>query len=309
MLFSLPIGISFIFILFSPDIIDVFGQQDLPFNIAAVGDIGCNGNGKQTITSIADIEPNLVIFLGDLSYDTSLDCFLDQTKILEENGTSHVLLTIGNHDIGSGDGNPETKKQLMLHYKIPKEGYYSRTFEHNGSKILVVAMNFTGLEKEKNQNSNSEINNLEHEQFNFVKNELENSDAVYKIVISHAPFVSSECNSILKFFRLISCHSTLEEWNNSLFVKYHDLFKDTHVDIVLSGHNHNYQREEKDGINYIINGLGGRSQYKILEENDTHFSDVYGVLQLQFYPKVMEGKFIPNDDKYPERDRFKVKVS
>ena len=197
----------------------------------------------------------------------------------------------------------------MLHYKIPKEGYYSRTFEHDGSKILVVAMNFTGLEKEKYQNSNKDINNLENEQFNFVKNELENSEAVYKIVISHAPFVSAECNSILKFFRLVYCHSTLEEWNNSLFVKYHDLFKDTQVDIVLSGHNHNYQREEKDGINYVISGLGGRSQYKIMEENDSHFSDIYGYLQLQLYSELIEGKFIPNDDKYPERDQFKVKVT
>lgn len=309
MLFSLTIGISFIFILFPPDIIDVFGQKNIPFNVTAVGDIGCDDNGKQTISSIANIQPNLVIFLGDLSYDTSLDCFFDQTKILEENGTSHVLLTIGNHDIGSGDGNPETKKQLMLHYKIPKEGYYSRTFEHDGSKILVVAMNFTGLEKEKYQNSNSDINNLENEQFNFVKKELENSEAVYKIVISHAPFVSAECDSILKFFRLISCHSTLEEWNNSLFVKYHDLFKDTQVDLVLSGHNHNYQREEKDGINYVISGLGGRNQYKLMGENDSHFSDIYGYLLLQLYSELIEGKFVPNDDKYPERDHFKVKVS
>ncbi|CAN5798867.1 hypothetical protein BH23THE1_BH23THE1_29840 [soil metagenome] len=309
LLLSLTIGASFIFILFPSSTINVFGQYDIPFNVAAVGDIGCNDNGKQTISSIANFQPNLVIFLGDLSYDTSLACFFDQTKVLEENGTSHVLLAIGNHDIGSGDGNEETKKQLMLHYSIPKEGYYSRIFDHNKSKILVVAMNFTGLEKEKNQNNNSDINNLENEQFNFVKNELENSDAIYKIVISHAPFVSAECNSILKFFRLISCQSTLEEWNNSLFVKYHDLFKNTEVDMVLSGHNHNYQREEKDDINYVISGLGGRSQYKIMEENDTHFSDVYGFLQLQFYPEVIEGKFIPNDDEHQEIDRFNVKVS
>ncbi len=309
LLFCLIIGMSFIIILLLSSIPDVFGQQEIPLNVAAVGDIGCNDNGKQTISSIANIQPNLVIFLGDLSYDTSLACFFDQTKVLEENRTSQVLLAIGNHDIGSGDGNEETKKQLMLHYNIPKEGYYSKIFDKNGSKILVVAMNFTGLEEEDNQNSNSEKNNLENEQFSFVKNELEKSAAAYKIILSHAPFVSAECNSLLKFFRLISCHSTLEEWNNSLFVKYHDLFKNTGVDMVLSGHNHNYQREEKDGINYVISGLGGRSQYKIIEENDTHFSDVYGFLQLQFYPEFIEGKFIPNDNKYPERDRFNVKVS
>ena len=71
-IFSLTIGVTFIFILFLPSIIEVFGQQDIPFNVAAVGDISCNNNGKQTISMIANRHPNLVIFLGDLSYDKSL---------------------------------------------------------------------------------------------------------------------------------------------------------------------------------------------------------------------------------------------
>lgn len=308
LLFSLITITSFIIFLFPSSTIDIFGQNEIPFTIAAVGDIGCGSNGKQTISSIANTHPNLVIFLGDLSYDTSLSCFFDQTRVLKENGTSNVLLAIGNHDIGDNDGNAKTKEQLMSYYKIPKEGYYSRTFDQNGSKILVVAMNFTGLE-EKNQNSNDEINNLENYQLKFVEKELENSDAKYKIVISHAPFVSADCNSILKFFKLVSCHSTLEDRNNDLFVKYHEIFKNTGVNMVLSGHNHNYQREEKDGINYVISGLGGRSQYKMTEENETHFSDVYGIVQLQFYPNIIEAKFVPNDDQHPERDQFKVRVS
>ncbi len=288
-IFSLTIGVSFIFVLFLPSIMEVFGQQDIPNNVAAVGDISCNNNGKQTISMIANSHPNLVIFLGDLSYDKSLACFFEQTKVLENNGTTHVLVTIGNHDIDSGDGNRETKKQLLIHYNIPQVGYYSKTFDLDGSKILVVAMNFTGLEEQEEGNSAKNV--LENEQFNFVKHKSENSNATYKIVISYAPFVSAECNSILELFRIISCHSALEEWNNALFNKYHDLFKNTGVDMVLSGHNHNYQREEKDGINYIISGLGGRSQYKIFEENDTHFSDVYGFLELKFYVNHIEGKF------------------
>ena len=303
--FFLTFGVSFIFIPLLPSIIGVYGQQDIPFNVAAVGDISCNDNGKHVISSIANSRPNLVIFLGDLSYDTSLACFFDQTKVLENNGTGQVIVTIGNHDVDSGDGNAESKKQLMLHYDIPPQGYYSKTFDYNGSKIFVVALNFTGLEEQ--QVSDSEKNNLGNEQFSFVKHELENSDAKYKIVIGHAPFVSVECNSILKFLRIISCHSALEEWNNALFIKYHDLFKNTGVDLVLSGHNHNYQREEKDGVNYIVSGLGGRSQYKIAEPNDTHFSDVYGFLELKFHVNYIEGKFISAYDESMVRDRFTVK--
>ncbi|MEJ7641958.1 MAG: metallophosphoesterase [Candidatus Nitrosocosmicus sp.] len=284
---------------------EVFGQQDIPNNVAAVGDISCNSNGKQTISMIANSHPNLVIFLGDLSYDKSLACFFEQTKVLENNGTTHVLVTIGNHDIDSGDGNRETKKQLLIHYNIPQVGYYSKTFDLDGSKILVVAMNFTGLEEQEEGNSAKNV--LENEQLNFVKNKLENSNATYKIVISHAPFVSAECNSILELFRIISCHSALEEWNNALFNKYHDLFKNTGVDLILSGHNHNYQREEKDGMNYIVSGLGGRSQYHIVEPNDTHFSDVYGFLELKFYVNYIEGKFTSTGGGSMDRDKFTVK--
>ncbi len=257
---------------------------------------------------MANNHPNLVLFLGDLYYDNSLSCFFEQTKVLENNETeTNVLVTIGNHDIDNGDGNKETKKELMIHYNIPATGYYSKTFDHDGSKILVVAMNFTGLEEQ--QEGNKEKNSLEIEQYNFVKNQLENSNATYKIMISHAPFVSAECNSLLKFFRITSCHNPLEEWNNDLFTKYHTLFKNTGVDMVLSGHNHNYQREEKDGITYIISGLGGRSQYKLMDENDTHFASAYGFLQLKFYPKFVEGKFILNDPESKGGDNFTIKAN
>jgi predicted MPP superfamily phosphohydrolase len=287
---------------------NVFAQQDNSFNVAAVGDISCNNNGKQTILSIANNHPDLVLFLGDLSYEKSLSCFFDQTKVLENSKTDDgVLVTVGNHDIDNDDVNEYTKKQLMTHYNIPQAGYYSKTFDNHGGKILVVVMNFTGLEEQ--QERNNQKTSLEGEQFNFVKKELENSNSTYKIVISHAPFVSAECNSILKFFKLTLCHNPLEKWNNTLFTRYHTLFKNTGVDIVLSGHNHNYQRQEKDDVTYIISGLGGRSQYKIMDENDTHFANTYGFLQLKFHPEFIEGKFISNDDETKDKDSFTIKVN
>jgi predicted phosphodiesterase len=307
MIVSLTIAGSFVFILTLSSINNTFGQQDNSFNVAAVGDIGCNNNSEQTISSIANNHPDLVLFLGDLFYDESLSCFLDQTKVLEDETNNNVLFTIGNHDINSGDGNEETKNELMIHYNIPSTGFYSKTINQDGIKILVVAMNFTGLEEQ--QKRNEQKTSLEKEQYDFVKSVLENSDAKYKIVIGHAPFVSAECNSLLKFFRLTSCHSPLEEWDNILFTKYHILFKNTGVDLILSGHNHNYQREEKDGINYIISGLGGRSQYKLIDEDGSHFSNAYGFLEIKIHPEFVEGKFIPNDKETKDRDNFTVKAN
>jgi phosphodiesterase/alkaline phosphatase D-like protein len=60
-----------------------FARQDNSFNVTVVGDVSCNKNGKQTISSMTNNHPNLVLFLGDLYYDNSLSCFFDQIKILK----------------------------------------------------------------------------------------------------------------------------------------------------------------------------------------------------------------------------------
>ena len=281
-------------------IFEAFGQvENKTFDIGVVGDLGCGANGQKTISSIQNPKPNLVIFLGDLAYTSDLKCFFTQTTNLENNNTgSQVLAVIGNHDIDTKDGNKVTKKQLMDHYKIPLTGYYSKTFD-NG-KILVIGMNFTGLEEKDKVSKNV----LENDQYAFVKKTLENSNATFKIIASHAPFISHNCTI---FFIISSCHESLDKWANAIFSKYHELFKNTGVKLVLSGHNHNYQRSEKDNITYIISGLGGQSQYKISHPGNQMFADMYGFLNLSFSNKTIEGKFIDNNGNI-QKDTFKIQA-
>ena len=152
-------------------------------------------------------------------------------------------------------------------------------------------MNFTELERK----DSAAINILNTDQYAFVKHTLENSNATHKIIASHAPFISQDCTNIS------SCHKPLENWGNATFTKYHELFKNSGVKLVLSGHNHNYQRAEKDGVTYIISGLGGESQYPVQQKTESHFDDVYGYLHLTFNKDSIDGKFIPNN-----KDPFKI---
>jgi predicted MPP superfamily phosphohydrolase len=292
------IGISFIFILISLNLFEAFGQiENKTFNIDAAGDLGCGDNGQKTISAIQNTKPNLVIFLGDLAYTSDLKCFFNQTNNLENNNTrSQVLAAIGNHDIDSSDGNIVTKKEVMDHYKIPLTGYYSKIFD-NG-RILVIGMNFTGLE----QKDNIDKNILGNDQYAFVKKTLENYNATFKIIASHAPFISQDCSS----FIISTCHDSLDKWASTIFDKYHELFRNTGVKLVLSGHNHNYQRVEKDGITYVISGLGGQSKYKISNPGNHMFADVYGFLNLSFNNKSIEGKFIDNNGNM-YKDMFTIK--
>jgi hypothetical protein len=78
------------------------------------------------------------------------------------------------------------------------------------------------------------------------------------------------------------------------------------ADVVLNGHDHNYQRfapqdpegraDPKDGIRQFVVGTGGRSHYEILDpiaNTEVYNADTYGVLKLTLHPKSYEWRFLP----------------
>jgi hypothetical protein len=78
------------------------------------------------------------------------------------------------------------------------------------------------------------------------------------------------------------------------------------VDVVLNGHDHNYQRfapqdpegraDPEDGIRQFVVGTGGRSTYQIsqpIANTEVYNDDTYGVLELTLRPKRYEWRFVP----------------
>ncbi len=78
------------------------------------------------------------------------------------------------------------------------------------------------------------------------------------------------------------------------------------VDVVLSGHEHNYERfapqdpngraDPKRGIREFVVGTGGYYHYPIVEpiaHSKTHNDHTYGVLKLTLHPKGYEWRFVP----------------
>jgi len=47
------------------------------FNFAAAGDWGCTDDTTNTVNNILDKNPQLVLGLGDFSYEDSADCWFD----------------------------------------------------------------------------------------------------------------------------------------------------------------------------------------------------------------------------------------
>ncbi len=86
----------------------------------------------------------------------------------------------------------------------------------------------------------------------------------WKIVIAHAPPYSSGLHGSTDWMRW-----PYREWGAS---------------IVLSGHNHLYERLLVDGFPYLVNGLGGFLRYRFnapLAESLVRYNDDYGALRVE----------------------------
>src|SRR5215211_7606288 len=74
------------------------------FNIAAVGDWGCNSNTDKTVNSIKTQSPELILGLGDYSYESSADCWLDTIEPIYDydpqtnRNANNMQISIGNHE-------------------------------------------------------------------------------------------------------------------------------------------------------------------------------------------------------------------
>ena len=183
------------------------------FNFVVAGDFGCGDESDNTIQGMVKKDPEVVIALGDLSYNKSSACWLSSVKPLDSPG--RIKISIGTHDV--------TKKMTkyndyLRHFNMTKP-YYS--FDYQNVHFLAMATA-----------KNSVIPYLKgSEQYNFVKEDLAKAHANESIdwimVYSFRPFYTSLTHHL---------------GQPILPVTYHPLFDLYGVDIVLQAHNHNYQR-------------------------------------------------------------------
>jgi hypothetical protein len=201
------------------------------FNFVAAGDFGCSKNANRTITNMLVREPEVVIGLGDLSYQKTADCWFDLVSPLDTDGRLKIA-------IGDNEMFPVKFSEYMKHFKMDSPFY---SFDYGNVHFLSMA---TAKNKVIPYNETSE-------QYEFVKNDLkrvhENKSINWIIVYSFRTFYSSN-----------TTHPGLDELQDL----YHPLFDKYGVDIVLQAHNHNYQRT------YPLNYNESRAFTPIITDGD-----------------------------------------
>lgn len=186
-------------------------QDFQPFNIVAAGDFGCGKNANKTVVNMLARQPEIVLALGDLSYEKSPDCWFDLFSPLDTDGRIKIAL-------GDNEMFKPKLAAFMNHFNMTKP-YYS--FDYNNAHFLAMATA-----------KNKDIPYLaDSEQYEFVEKDLKkahgNKDIDWIIVFQFRTFYSSN-----------TTHPGLDALQDT----YHQLFTKYGVDLVLQAHNHNYQR-------------------------------------------------------------------
>jgi hypothetical protein len=272
------------------------------FSMAAVGDWGCTSNTDKTVKKISSEKPNIVLALGDYSYEPSADCWLKAVKPIDD----ITKITIGNHE----DSPNEDLDAYMSNFGMNKQFY---SFTKNNVHFVVMATEIP-------YKSGSD-------QYKFVVNDLSKAstdkNVDWIVVFMHrimytSPTSCSSCGAL----------SDLRE-------TYHPLFDKYGVDFVLQGHAHDYQRsyplqyDQKDeedpivtdknsgkyndpkGEIYAIVGTGGEDLHAlkskssfIASQNDARFGHLNLDTSKSATTKILNGQFIGNDGKI--MDEFQI---
>ena len=211
------------------------------FNFAAVGYWACNPNTTYTVKQIQNKEPELVLALGDLSYEKTGSCWLNQTSSI----INKLKIAMGNHEHGE-EGDPTVLQvQYKNHFGLSNT-YYSFDY-HN--------VHFIAIDSELPYTINSP-------QYSFVRNDLTKAasdpNIDWIIVYFHHPMYTSP-----------SKHPSDILLRNT----YHPLFDKYGVDLVLQGHNHNYQRSYPLAYN---NNNGNLSNPTITSANTNRYNNPTG---------------------------------
>jgi len=238
---------------------------------------GDSGSGKAEQYDVARrielLNPDLGIVTGDVIYENGEAANFDPYYFdVYKNTISRIAFypSLGNHDIRTENGEP----YIRAFYLPGNERYYS--FDYANAHFVALDSNVSA--------------SPESDQYRWLKRDLEKTDKFWKFVYFHHPPYSS--------WDLFGGRVDIREAFSPLFERYG-------VDIVFSGHDHNYERShpirdyypEGKGVVYIITGGGGKSLDVIWRRSawTSYIEASYHVTYVEIKDRVLELKAIRPD--------------
>lgn len=213
---------------------------------AVIGDYGSDSANEAAVASqVKSFGPQFIVTTGDNNYTTGATEDWDRTQgkyyrdyikypadsssIYKDNGvsTNQFFPTLGNHDWDAG------LYSYTNYFELPgNERYYS--FTRGPVECFVLSSD----PREPDGRTNGTP------QYDWAEAAIRNSTARWQLVFFHHPAYTYQSNHQ----PMLEMRWPFEEWG---------------VDGVFSGHNHNMQRMNVDGVPYFLEGASGNSLHRI----------------------------------------------
>jgi hypothetical protein len=194
------------------------------FNFVAAGDWGCDKKAHETVSNMQNKSPELVLALGDLSYQKSADCWIQMMSPL----INKTRMVFGDHEYNFK--NSSRLDVYLSEFNLTKQFY---SFDYDNVHFLAMS---------------SEVPfDKDSKQYRFVSDDLKSASE------------NKSINWIVVYiYEMLYTSPTFHKQTNSIRDIYHPIFDTYHVNLVLQAHSHNYQRSypikynEKDESNPTI---------------------------------------------------------
>jgi len=191
--------------------------QNSELDFVVAGDYGCDSKTRQTIKDMEEQDTDLAFALGDLSEVKNPNCFFDIVSKLDNN--DRFKITLGEADTDSNKARSSSRfSDFVRHFDLESPFY---SFDYKNVHFLAMSTGKSLFVPYANGS----------EQYNFISKDLRNaannSGIDWIIVYGYRPFFTSP---------------TIHPGTEVLRETYSPLFEKYGVDLVITSHNHNYQR-------------------------------------------------------------------
>jgi predicted phosphodiesterase len=220
------------------------------FAFAVVGDSGKGGKSQLAVAELLErLKPDLILHTGDVVYPRGEERHYDRSffvpyqRLIKE---VPIFPTLGNHDVEKNNGTAYLKN-FHLPHNNPQSS--SRYYSFDWGNAHFVALN--------SEMYHEDDSGSPEEQKSWLERDLREAHQPWKFVFLHRGLYSS------------SKHGGDEEIREDLepiFVRYK-------VNVVFSGHDHDYERTVPiKGVTYVVTGGGGKDLYRACRSKWTAFS-------------------------------------
>ncbi len=216
-----------------------------PVRFLAFGDSGWGGSDQAALfKELMTVPFDLVIHTGDLAYDQGTEGQIDRTVFKEYASMLRsfpMYPASGNHEYETADAAPFEHSFILPDNGVPRQSEHWYSFDWGD-------VHFAALNTEQ----------IGAEQADWLDADLRVNQRPWTVVFAHRPPYSSG-----------------EHGGNAAFVKFFvPVFERYKVPLVLSGHDHDYERSKVlNGVTYVVTGGGGRGTRPVGSSSFTAFSD------------------------------------